>query len=274
MALAEAAPAAPAGGRAKRASMSLLAGSPAEDSATPDRPDVAGRKLVYRADMSVEVDDPTAAEEAALLAVRKAGGYAAVRQADESSVYLELRVPVAFLEPLMDEMAGAGKTRSRSVSAQDVTDSYFDLAGRLKNARLLEERYREYLRKASSVEDMLAVEARLSETTGEIERLEGSFRDLGERIELATLTLSIRATRSSDPSEPTLGESLSRLFAGFAGALRSGLVVLVGLVVYGVPAVLAAAALWWLTFGKLGLARRLFSIVRARPGRKASDGDR
>jgi len=231
-------------------------------------PENAGRKLTYRADMTVEVDDLAAAEAAALEAVRAAGGYAAVRQADEGSAYLELRVPVASLEPLMDRFAGAGKTRSRSVSAEDVTDYYFDLEGRLRNKRILEERYRDYLRKAQSVEDMLAVEARLSETTNDIERLEGAFRDLGDRIDLATLSLSLRAAKAADPSRPTLGESLGRLFAGLADAFRVAVVALVGLVVYGVPAILALAALWWLAFGRVGLVRRLFALVKSGGARK------
>jgi hypothetical protein len=231
-------------------------------------PENAGRKLTYRADMTVEVDDLEAAEAAALEAVRAAGGYAAVRQADEGSAYLELRVPVASLEPLMDRFAGAGKTRSRSVSAEDVTDYYFDLEGRLRNKRILEERYRDYLRKAQSVEDMLAVEARLSETTNDIERLEGAFRDLGDRIDLATLSLSLRAAKAADPSRPTLGESLGRLFAGLADAFRLAVVALVGLVVYGVPAILAIAAMWWLAFGRVGLVRRLFSLARSGGARK------
>jgi len=161
----------------------------------------------------------------------------------------------------MDRFAGAGKTRSRSVSAEDVTDYYFDLEGRLRNKRILEERYRDYLRKAQSVEDMLAVEARLSETTNDIERLEGAFRDLGDRIDLATLSLSLRAAKAADPSRPTLGESLGRLFAGLADAFRLAVVALVGLVVYGVPAILAIAAMWWLAFGRVGLVRRLFSLA-------------
>ena len=231
-------------------------------------PENAGRKLTYRADMTVEVDDLAAAEAAALEAVRAAGGYAAVRQADEGSAYLELRVPVASLEPLMDRFAGAGKTRSRSVSAEDVTDYYFDLEGRLRNKRILEERYRDYLRKVQSVEDMLAVEARLSETTNDIERLEGAFRDLGDRIDLATLSLSLRAAKAADPSRPTLAESLGRLFAGLADAFRVAVVALVGLVVYGVPAILALAALWWLAFGRVGLVRRLFALVKSGGARK------
>ena len=226
-------------------------------------PEVAGRKLVYTAQMSLEAEDPAAAEAVVLAAVKKAGGYAAVRNVDEYSTYLELRVPVAFLEPVMDELAGTGRTLSRSLSAQDVTDQFFDLEGRLRNKRILEERYRDYLKKAEKVSDMLDVEARLSETTNEIEWLEGSFRDLSRRIELATLTVQIRPVRAEDPSRPGLGRLLADFFRGAGEVFQGIVVVLVGIVVYGVPAVLAAAAFWWLAFGKLGLVRRLFALVRA-----------
>lgn len=230
----------------------------------------AGRKLVYTADMQLEADDPAAVELLVRAAVASAGGYVASSNSNEYQTWLVVRVPVASLEPLMASLAGSGKTLSRSVSAEDVTDAYFDIEGRLRNLRILEDRYRDYLGRATKVQDMLDVEARLSETTMSIERLEGSFRGLKESIDLATLSLTIQPVRPVvDPSKPTMGESMRRLFAGLADAFRVAVVILVGLVVYGVPAVLAVAGLWWLCFGRLGLVRRLFSLVRTRGRSKA-----
>ncbi len=261
------APAAPARSMAK-----LAAGSPQAslDASQPAAaPNTAGRKLVYDPSMSVEAKDPALVEAAVLKALAAAGGYAASRNVDEYATYLQLRVPVAALEGLMDLLAGQAKTLARSLSAQDVTDQYFDLEGRLRNKRLLEERYREYLKRSASLEDILAVERSLSDTTTEIEWLEGSFRDLSRRIELATLNITIRPLRAIDPSRPSLGKALSDLFAGVGDVARSAVVVLVGIIVYGVPALLLAALLWWLSFGKLGLLRRLFALVaKAKDDRK------
>jgi hypothetical protein len=229
----------------------------------------AGRKLVYQASMDMEAADLEAAESFLDAAVQAAGGYVARRNADTNSVYMQVRVPVAALESLMDSLAGQGRTLERSLTAEDVTDQYFDLEGRLRNKRLLEARYREYLGEAGTMDEILQVERSLSEVTTEIEWLEGSFRDLGKRIDLATLSVSIHTPYSTDLSRPTLGQSMRRLLGGFGEALRIFLVILAGLVLYGIPALLVMAGLWWLAFGRLGLVRRLFALAgrnRKKPG--------
>ncbi len=252
---------APLAESAKAASRAEPAPPPGSPAGTPAAAE--GRKLAWSADMRLEVRDVGAAEREALAAVAAAGGYAQSRSSDEYSVYMVLRLPSAALEPLMDGLAGSGKLLSRSVSAEDVTDAYFDLEGRLRNKRILEERYRAYLREAVTVSDMLDVEARLSETTNEIEWLEGSFRELGKRIDLATLSLELRPVYAADLDRTSLGQALGRFFSGAGGVFRGAAVFLVGAVVYGVPAILALALLWWLALGKVGLLRRLFELVRA-----------
>ena len=211
--------------------------------------------------MDIEASDLSVVEAFLDAAVQAAGGYVARRNADENSVFMQVRVPVAGLESLMDALAGQGRILGRSLTAEDVTDHYFDLEGRLRNKRLLEARYREYLGEAGTMDEILQVERSLSEVTNEIEWLEGSFRDLGKRIELATLSVSIHSVYSTDPSSPTLGQSMRRLLGGFGEAIRVLLVVLAGLVLYGIPGFLVLAGLWWLAFGRLGLVRRLFALA-------------
>ncbi len=221
-----------------------------------------GRKLVYNADMSLEAEDTALAESAIVSAALKAGGYVASRSSDDYGTYLQIRLPVPALEPIMAVVNGTGRALSRSLSAQDVTDQYFDLEGRLRNKRILEERYRDYLKKAQAIKDMLEVEQKLSETTTEIEFLEGSFRDLSRQIELATLTISIKPLRAADPSRPGFLQSVGNLFASFGRVMGTALVVLLGALIYGIPLILFLALLWLLAFGRVGLLRRLFGLVR------------
>lgn len=268
--------AAPRDGAARGADMKLAVAPSQAGAPNQPRPEPhalsAGRKLVYTASMTVETADTQAAVEAAIAAeaaAAAAGGYAAEKRADGDGVWLTLRVPVAALEPLMDAFAGRGRTLSRSLSAQDVTDQFFDLEGRLRNLRLLEERYRAYLAKADRLEEILAVERSLSDTMREIEWLEGSFRDLSKRIELATLSLYFKPESTIDPSQPSLGQAMARLFKGLGQAARVALLLSLGFIIYGVPGLLLAAALWWLCFGGLGLLRRLFGLAARRRGSQA-----
>lgn len=220
-----------------------------------------GRKLVYTANMSLRVSDVSAAEERIEKAVEAAGGYFQRRTASERGAEFTVRVPVDALDGLIDALAGADRVVSRSVSAEDVSERYFDLEGRLKNLRILEERYREYLKSAKTVVDALEVEARLSQTTTELEALEGAFRDLGKRIELATVEVRVFALDVSNRGAPGLGESLGQLFSNAGDVFKAGVVLVAGLVLYGVPLIVAFAAFWFVAFGRLGLVRRLFARV-------------
>lgn len=227
-------------------------------------PSVSGRKLVYTGDMSLEVQDLNAAESFVVNVTKKAGGYVASRSGDIYRVYLVLRIPALVLESGMSEITEAGKVLSRSMSADDVTDQFFDLEGRLRNKRILEERYRDYLRQAKTIVDMLEVEKRLSETTTEIESLEGSFRDLSKRIEYSTLTVSLGPERSDYPLEPGLIKMIRDLFLSFGRAMKSALVVVVAVILFGIPLLACVAFFWYLFFGKLGLLKKLFIFVNGK----------
>lgn len=220
-----------------------------------------GRKLVYTADLSIEAKDMPEAEKAIVSLIEKEGGYVASRSGDDSAVYLQFRLPAARLDSVVAQVAGTGKTLSKSMNAQDVTDQFFDLEGRLRNKHILQDRYRDYLKQAKTVEDMLSVEQKLSDTTNEIEWLEGSFRDLSKQIELSTLTVSLRPVFTIDPSRPGLAQSLGKLFSSFGYVVGEAFVVFLGILLYGIPAIVILAFVWFITFGRVGLVRKLFALV-------------
>ncbi len=239
---------------------------PSSPSAKPAGDAKTGRKLVYNASMILEVQDMKTSEELVTKAVEKTGGYVESRSGDNYAVYLVFRVPSDALESSMAETAQAGKTLSASMTADDVTDRFFDLEGRLRNMRILEERYRSYLKQAKTIEDILMVEKSLSDTTLEIENLEGSFRDLSKQISLSSLTVTLQAERSDDPSRPGFLKMVRNLFSSFGEVMTSALVVILGLFLYGIPLLLFLALVWFAAFGRLGLVRRLFDLVKE--GRK------
>jgi hypothetical protein len=77
----------------------------------------------------------------------------------------------------------------KNLTIDDVTDQFVDLEARLKTKYALEVRYRELLRKAQSVEDMLNVESRIEQVRSEIESMEARRRSMGNRIAYGTLQI-------------------------------------------------------------------------------------
>jgi hypothetical protein len=142
-----------------------------------------------------------------------------------------------------------------------VTEYYYDLENRVKNKRILVERYQTYLKNAKNVEDLLNVERFLNDATTELESLEGSFRGLVKQVDYATISLTLEPLVTTNASSSTLGEQLRNLFTSFGSFLQSAVVILVALVIYGIPLVLILALLWLLLFGRVGLVKKLFKLV-------------
>ncbi len=220
-----------------------------------------GRKLIYTARISIAVPNVShgAKKLEAQLADFKA--YAASQDWYENSVTYEIKVPVDQFGPLMETLGGAGKVRQKKVQARDVTEYYYDLENRVKNKRILVERYQTYLKNAKTVEDLLNVERFLNDATTELESLEGNFRGLVKQVDYATINLTIEPELATGTGELPFFDQLKNIFVSFGVFLQKVLVLLIGVVLYGVPLVLLAALLWWLLVGRIGLLRKLFKLV-------------
>ena len=118
-----------------------------------------------------------------------------VRQAgDLQPTSLTLRVPAAAFDRAMSALrALAEEVLAEQVTARDVTEEYTDLDARLRNLQAAETQLLALVEQASTVDDLLKVEKRLSEVRGEIEQLQGRFNVLENRIALATIRVLLHA---------------------------------------------------------------------------------
>ena len=95
----------------------------------------ASRKLVYRASISIRVQEPEKAGAALTALMDQYGAYASSVNIRENSRYYTLRVPAASYPALLSALDGMGRLLHRSESAEDVTLRYYDLEGRLATKR-------------------------------------------------------------------------------------------------------------------------------------------
>src|SRR5690554_4822170 len=104
---------------------------------------------------------------------------------------LTIRVPADRYEALFDTLTYLSKRPDNKYSnAEDVSERCYDLQTRIKNQKALEDRYRELLGRATEVKEMLEIEKSLNEVRTTIERLEGQFRHLSNRIGYSTIHLN------------------------------------------------------------------------------------
>ena len=220
------------------------------------------RKLVKRASISLRVDSLEEGEKAALGIVRKFSGYVANTRASENRVAMSLRIPTAAFDEALSALSPIGKILERSVGAEDVTLAFYDLEGRLATKRELLVTLRGYLKQAKSIEDIMAVETRLSELQDEIDGLGSEFASLANLVDFSSIELELFPPPSAiEASGPDLGDKLSGVLRNVGGFFSTLAALALAFLVFGLPLLALATLLYWLLFGKIGLLLRLWRLV-------------
>lgn len=221
------------------------------------------RKLVKRANVRIRVENLDAADKSVNELMEQYDAYAASTNIDENSRNYSLRVPSHFYDVFLVDMNGMGRLLNRYESTEDVTIRYYDLEGRLETKKELLKTFQAYLGRARTIEEIMAVEARISELQYDIEGTGMQLRNLANRVDYATIDLTLLGPATVSPVKSvTLSERLKLLFTGFGGFLSTVAVVLLGIVIYGIPSMAIVVLLFWLLFGKVGLARKLWGVIK------------
>ena len=209
---------------ASTAAGSAVAAAPAPDAKTGTAqsdgagplPDAIGRDVVRTAQLTLQVSDPTAGSRGVRTAAAAAGGFVAEEQADATGAWLVVRVPVAALDRLVDDLASTGTVVARSARAQDATEQVVDLDSRVATQQASVTRVRALLAQATSIGDVVAVESELARREADLDSLQRRLATLRDKVALSTLTVELRGAATTEPSGPPPGFGTG-LGAGWAG---------------------------------------------------------
>lgn len=146
-----------------------------------------------------------------------------------------LRVPTDQLDPTIAEIKKLGQVESESQSGEDVTRQYVDLDARLTNARNTEQRLTALLRdRTGKMTDVLAVEKEIDRVRGEIEQMEAQKKTLINRVDFATLNVTLREASKAQLSPHSTWDRFRTAGADGYVSLVAGVVgALVFLLAYG-----------------------------------------
>jgi len=131
---------------------------------------------------------------------------------------LTLRVPAHLYEDFVLAVHEIGRVRHFNDSVVDATAEYHDSQARLNINRAEEARLLEFIANSHDLEDIIRLEARLSEVRLEIERHEANMR----RIDLAVSfsTLHVHLTERGAPAIRPMGANLgTRMGDGFTSSV-------------------------------------------------------
>lgn len=166
------------------------------------------RKIVYTADMHLEVEKFEAAVDALRLLVEEHQGFVASHEIDGGAGYRRsghwtIRVPSESFDSFHASLKGLGYPLKDSLTSKEVTEEYVDVERRIGNLKRMEERLREHLEKNTrNLNDIFEVEKELTRVGAETERLQGRLQLLQDLTALATINLDIGEKEVYEPAAP------------------------------------------------------------------------
>lgn len=227
-----------------------------------------GRQVVTSG-IDVAVEDVEAAARQVRDAALVAGGFVAGESTvggDRPRAEIVLRVPVGTTADVMTQVAGLGEEVSRTAESQDVEATLVDLESRIATQRAGVDRIRALLGEATSLDDVLELEAELTRRQSDLESVRSQQAALADRAALATVTVVLTLPEDVDPQE-AVPPFLSGLGSGWDALVASTAVVLVVL-----GALLPFAVVGLLLTGLVLAALSIRRSARARRGPAPAKG--
>jgi len=245
------------GGAPAPAAVDSVSGYSGNAASAPDKgiPTVvvsADRNLILTAKIDMRSKDPWATSDRAQAIASGLGGdvlnLTQSGSGDARSASLTIRVPSSrFADALQQLRTLEGEIQTSGVSAQDVTDQFVDLQARLAAKQAEEQRYLAILTKANTIDEILKVDASLSNVRTQIEQLTGQINSIKQRTDYSTISMSI-ATIAVLPGDTTTkawdpAKTVTRALAALGAMLQVFADVVIWLFVFGWLPLLALAAL-------------------------------
>ncbi|TXF90843.1 DUF4349 domain-containing protein [Neolewinella aurantiaca] len=145
------------------------------------------RKLLYSASLGVTVAEPDSALSVIVAMTKEFDGYV-----NRTSSYgATIRVPAAELDEVISRISTLGEVTRKNITAEDVTEAYFDMGIRLDNAEKARQRYLELLARAQNVEETLLVERELERLTETIDLLKGRINRIDQQEAYSSISVDL-----------------------------------------------------------------------------------
>lgn len=153
------------------------------------------RKLIKNGALSFETSNIDETKKQIENLCRELGGYISTENRHSYTNKLQydqvLRLPADKFDSFIEKLeAKSYKIEDKSINTQDVTEEFIDVEARLKTKRDLELRYRELLKFAKTVEEMLSIENEIEKVRSNIESMEGRLTYLKNQVSFSTMNLS------------------------------------------------------------------------------------
>lgn len=239
----------------------------------------SGRKLIRTVSLSLETKDfdsvtsnlsSKTSEMDGYIETSSIGGNNYSYQTTRYASYT-IRIPSDKLDQFIEVVNGLGNVTHKVESVEDVTLQYVDVESHKKALETEQERLLELLSNAASMEDILAIESKLSDIRYEIESYESQLRTFDNQIDYSTVTVEVyeveRITNTNEKGffeeiKDRFGDSLYKVGHGFRNLIIGILGALPLLIVWA--AVIAVIIV---------IVKKIIKKITLRKQKKAKEND-
>lgn len=204
------------GGFAVTGGTQLESGSGAAPKGSPE-------KLIYSASATVETTEFDGTIEKLSALVEQYGGFVESSSVNGSNYYTQsrgysstryasyvIRVPSEKFSALMGSLSTLGNVPYSHTYTENITAQYYDTDARLTAYQTQEARLLEMMEAAETVEDLIAIEEKLTELRYQIESLQSTLKNWDRQVAYSTLDLEIQEVIEYTPeSRMSYGQELA-----------------------------------------------------------------
>ena len=244
-----------------------------------DAPETDPSKIIYSASATVETTDFDGSIARLLELVEENKGWiesssmngANYRSIARGSSYnrsasYTLRIPSNKFELLMGSLSEIGNVPYSHTYTENVTSQYYDTQARLTAYQTQETRLLEMMEKAETVNDVIAIEEKLTELRYQIESLQSALKNWDRQVSYSTICLDVTEVSEYTPEpQQSYGQELWQALTGAFKDLGQFFKDLLVFLVSAIPTILVLTALFFIfrpLFRKLAARRREKKALR------------
>ena len=190
------------------------------------------------------------------------------RQQAAKETYMTIRIPSEHYEEFLTDLEGSGgKITQISKSVENITKSYNDQSVLIESLEKQEKRLLAMMDEAETIEDMIAVEARLTEVQTQLNQARTQLSYMDSQVSYSTIYLYIDEVADySSHEEQSFGEEILEAIGDSWKSFCSALKDLLILFIYILPFLLLLALLIYV------LVRLIRWLLKKRKDKKGGNG--
>lgn len=180
------------------------------------------QKLIRKFEISIQTKEFDLVLASVQNKVSELGGYvessslaggSAYEEYDNRYASMSVRIPADQLDGFVENVRETANVTDIYESSEDVTLQYVDVESRTKALETEQQRLLELMEKAETVEDIIAIESRLSEVRYQLESYMSQLRTLDNKIDYSMVQLEIQEVeRETKPVSKGFWEQVSERF--------------------------------------------------------------